>query len=219
MRRKIEMKNIAENKKAKSYLISGLILGVVLTVFLFGGIYFLATYFSDAQTKTDLSDGKPTAKSSPWIKLPSFSSVLASEITKVAFSTRSHFGPLVGSDESYTTSSAASFSNDGTALKSVGVKSYDTRKKQGSEGQKYQGVVSTEQFQKLTQTLGDKDFSNIKDSSEIISDTTSYTLIVSYSGITKTIKTSNTGKDTAEIKAILQAFETLKNQIDWEKIK
>ncbi len=135
-----------------------------------------------------------------------------------AFSTRSHYGPLVGSDESYTTSSAASFSNDGTALKSVGVKSYDTRKKQGSEGQKYQGFVSTEQFQKLAQTLGDNDFSNIKDSSEIISDTTSYTLIVSYSGKTKTIKTSNISKDTTEIKAILDAFETLKNQVDWKQV-
>ncbi len=163
----------------------------------------------------DSSDSEPAAKSSP----PKLNTVSASEITKAEFSTKYHYGPLVGSDESYTTSNAASFSNDGTALKSVGVKSYDTRKKQGSEGQKYQGVVSTEQFQKLAQTLGDNDFSNIKDSSEIIPDTTSHTLIVSYSGKTKTIKTSNTGKDTTEIKAILDAFETLKNQVGWKQVK
>lgn len=37
LRGKIEIKDIAENKKAKNYLISGLIVG---------GIYYLATYFS-----------------------------------------------------------------------------------------------------------------------------------------------------------------------------
>ncbi len=198
-------------KKPKNHLISGLILGVGLTVFLFGGIYFLATYFS--------SDGESAGKSSPWIKLPGFNPVSASEITSVAFSTRSHYGPLVGSDESYTTSSTASFANDGTALKSDGAKSYDTRKKQGSEGQQYQGVVSKEQFQKLAQTLADNDFSNLDDSTEHITDATDYVLTITYSGKTKTIKTSNMGKDTAEIKAILDAFETLKNQVDWQQVK
>lgn len=214
----VELKtNFSGNTKPKSHLISGLILGAVTTVFLLGGIYFLTTYFSDAQSKSVSSDGKPVEKSSPWIKLPGLNSVSASEIMTVAFSVRSHYGPLVGSDESYTTSGATSFSNDGTALKTSGVKSYDTRKKEGSEGQKFQGVVSKEQFQKLAQTLADNDFSNLEDSTERISDTTSYTLIVTYSGKTKTIMTSNTGKDTAEIKEILDAFESLKNQIDWKQ--
>jgi hypothetical protein len=44
-------------------------------------------------------------------------------------------------------------------------------------------------------------------------------LTVTYSGKTKTIKTSNIGKDTAEIKEILDAFEKLKNQVDWKEIK
>lgn len=166
-----------------------------------------------------MSDGKPAKNSSPWISLPKFNSVSASEITSVAFSTISHYGPLVGSDESYTTSSAASFSNDGTALKSDGVKSYDTRKKQGSEGQKHQGVVSGEQFQKLAQTLADNDFSNLEDSTERLTDSTDYVLTITYSGKTKTIKTSNMGKDTAEIKAILDAFETLKNLVNWKQVK
>ena len=37
LRGKIEIKDIAENKKAKNHLIAGLIVG---------GIYYLATYFS-----------------------------------------------------------------------------------------------------------------------------------------------------------------------------
>ena len=89
----------------------------------------------------------------------------------VAFSVRSHAGLLVGSDESYTTSGAVSFSNDGTALRFSGAINYDTGKKKGSEGQRFQSIVSKEQFQKLSQTLADNDFSNLEDSTERISDT------------------------------------------------
>lgn len=211
-------KSVSDNYERKSYLVFGLLTGVVLTIFVFAGLYFLTTYFSNSQSESVSTDGKPWVKSSPWIKLPSFNSVSASEITTVEFSVRSHFGPLMGSDESYTTSGATSFSNDGTALKSSGAKNYDTGKKQGSEGQKFQGVVSKEQFQKLAQTLANNDFSDLEDSTEHITDTTDYTLTVAYSGKTKTIMTSNIEKDTAEIKEILDAFESLKNQVDWKQI-
>lgn len=150
---------------------------------------------------------------------PKVISVPAAEITKAEFSVRSHVGPLVGSDESYTTSGGMSFSSDGTAFRFFGSKNYDTGKKQNEKGQKFQGVASAEQFQKFAQTLAENDFSNLEDSTERITDTTDYTLIITYAGKTKTIKTSNTGKDTAEVKAILDAFETLKNQIEWQEIK
>ena len=155
------------------------------------------------------SDGEPAAKSSP----PKLNSVPASEITKAERSTRHRAGPLVGSDKSYTTSSATSYSNDGTALRFFHLESYDIGKK------KYQGVVSGEQFQKLAQTLADNDFSNLQDSTEQITGTWDFMLTITYSGKTKSIITSKTGKNTAEVTAILQAFETLKNQLDWEEVK
>lgn len=162
-----------------------------------------------------LADGESKVKPSP----PKVISVPATEITKAEFFARRHIGSLIGSDESYTSSNGVSFSNDGTAYNYFGSKNYDTGKNQNEEGLKYQGVVSAEQFQKFAQILAENDFSNLEDSIERTTDATDYTLTITYSGKTKSIKTSNTGKDTAEIKAILDALESLKNQIDWIQIK
>ncbi len=201
-------------RNPKGRLLLGLVLGIGLTLILVGAAYVLTIYL----TSSPSTDGKPAAKSSPWIKLPGSKSVSASEITQVAFAVRSHAGPLVGSDESYTTSGATSFSSDGAAIKTTGAKSYDTGKKQAVDGQKYQGTVSAEQFRRLAEVLADNDFSNLGDSPDRITDTTEYTLIVTYSGKTKKIVTSNTGKDPDETKAILDAFESLVNQVEWKSM-
>lgn len=196
----------------KGRFFPGLVLGAGLTLFLGGAAYLLTIYLTSSVSTT----GAPSAKSSPWIRLPGSNSVSASEITQVVFSERSHAGPLVGSDESYTTSGATSFSSDGAAIKTTGAKIYDTGKKQGSGGQRYQAVISTDQFQRLAQVLVDNDFSKLGDSPDRITDTREYRLIVTYSGTTKTILTSNIGKDTDEVKAILDAFESLQSQVEWK---
>ncbi len=157
------------------------------------------------------SDGEPAAKSSP----PKLNSVPASEITKAEISSRNRGGP----DKDFANWSGVSFSNDGTAFRSFRSMSFATGNNESSEWQKYKGVASQEQFQKFAQTLADNDFSNLQDSTEQITGTWDFTLTITYSGKTKSIITSKTGKNTAEVKAILQAFETLKNQLDWEEVK
>ncbi len=176
------------------------------------GIFDDELYFEVLEFEViESSGGEPAEKSSP----PKLNLISASEITKAEFSDQSH----AGSDKGYANWSGVSFSNDGTAFRSFRSMSFATGNNESSELQKFQGVASQEQFQKLAQTLADNDFSNIKDSTEQITNKTDYMLTITYSGKTKSIRTSKTGKDTAEVEAILWAFETLKNQIDWEEVK
>ncbi len=164
----------------------------------------------------DPSDSEPAAKSSP----RKLNLISASEITKAEFSTKYHYGPLGDSDESNTSSGGVSFSRNGTAFRYYDARHYDTGKKQDTDGEKFQAVVSIEQFQNFAQTIADNDFSNLKDSTERTNNPIDYMLLtVTYAGKTKTIKANNSVKNTAEVKAILQAFETLKNQVDWKKVK
>jgi len=161
----------------------------------------------------DSSDSEPAEKSSP----PKLNLISASEITKAEFSTKYHYGPLGDSDESNTSSGGVSFSRNGTAFRYYDARHYDTGKKQDTDGEKFQAVVSIEQFQNFAQTIADNDFSNLKDSTERTNNPIDYMLLtVTYAGKTKTIKANNSVKNTAEVKAILQAFETLKNQVDWK---
>lgn len=152
---------------------------------------------------------KPEEKPSP----PKIISVPATEITKAEFSVRSREGP----NKNFKDHGGMSFSNDGTAFRSNPEINYEKDSNENSEWEKFEATISPEQFQKLAQTLAENDFSNLKDITEQSS--TDYILTVTYSGKIKSIKMSIVGKNTAEIKEILNAFETLKNQIDWKEIK
>jgi hypothetical protein len=196
--------------KPKTYLIIGSIIGAFLSALLVSG-YFLLDLSSIFNRSENSSESQPISK--PWIRLPA--SVSASDITKVTFTIQSHAGPLVGSDESFTTTNSVSFSSDETARKSSGRINYDTGRKKGSDGKNHKAVISKSQFERLAQTLIENDFSNETDSSEYITDTTISTLIVTYSGNTKQIRTSNTGKDSAAVTEILKAFRALENDVNW----
>jgi hypothetical protein len=152
---------------------------------------------------------KPAGKPSP----PKVISVPATEITKAETSVRSRDS----SSKAYKDFGGMSFSNDGTAFRSYPEINYEKDSNENSGWEKFEGTISPEQFQKLAQTLAENDFSNLKDITEQSS--TDYILNVTYSGKTKSIKMSIVGKNTDEIKEILNAFETLKNQIDWKEIK
>lgn len=104
--------------------------------------------------------------------------VSASEITEVTYQSREHFGPLVGSDESYTTLNLLTLSKDGTAQKITNLISYDTRKKQGLDGMQQKGTFPKEQFEKLAQILVENDFSNLEDTVEERSEMRRNTLII-----------------------------------------
>lgn len=166
-------------------------------------------YFEVLEFAIEESSGeKASEKPSP----PKIISVPAAEITKAEFSVRSR----EGSGNNFKDEGGMSFSKDGTAFRSYPKRNFEKDSDENLEWEKFQAVASQEQFQKLAQIIAENDFSNLKDITEQSS--TEYILTVTYSGKTKSIKMNLTGKNTAEIDEILQAFETLKNQLDWTKI-
>ena len=146
---------------------------------------------------------KSVDNSTPSIKIPS--SIAASEITEVTYQSRSHFGPVVGSDESYTSLNLLTLSKDGTAQKITNRISYDTGKKQGSGGTQQKGTFPKEQFEKLAQILVENDFSNAEDGFDERSNMRRNTLIIKYSGKTKEIVVGNT-RNSAQVDAIMSAI-------------
>ena len=166
-------------------------------------------YFEVLEFEIEASSGiKPAEKPSP----PKIISVPAEEITKAEFSVSSRDGDHGG----------MSFSKDGTAFRSYRSINFDANVNESNkkpEFEKYQAVTSEEQFKQLAHTLAENDFSNLKDTTERSPDQTDYVLTITYAGKTKSIKMSLTGKNTAEIQEILNAFEKLKNQLDWQEIK
>lgn len=167
-------------------------------------------YFEVLEFEIEASSGvKPTEKPLP----PKVISVPAEEITKAEFSVRSR----QGSGNNFKDEGGMSFSKDGTAFRSYREINFEKDSDENLKWEKFQAVASREQFQKLAQTLAENDFSNLKDITEQSS--TDYILTVTYSGKKKSIKMSITGKNIPEIKEILNAFEKLKNQLDWTEIK
>ena len=170
-------------------------------------LYFEVLGFEILEPTVEKTEEKPSP--------PKEISVPAAEITKAEFSTRSP----VGSGKTYRDEGGMIFSNDGTAFRSYREINYEKDSNEITEWEKFQGTVSPEQFQKFAQILAENDFSKLKDSTEQSKYPIEDILIVTYSGKTKSVNMSNIGKDTAEVKAIRQAFETLKNQIDWKQIE
>jgi hypothetical protein len=190
-----------------------LILGAVLTLFLLGGFYLFYNYFL-IKNETDSAE-KSNESSTPWIKLPGFNSVDAAEISQITFTSWQHHG-LLYSGDGYVESSNISFERGGIA-KRTDSKNYDDGKRL-DETTEYKAAISSEQFEQLAKSVVENDFFNQTDSTERISESDK-SLIIKYSGGQKEIKTSNIGKDTPEIKAILDEISNLKNQINWQAAK
>lgn len=189
-------------------LLTSLLTAFFLSVFFAAGLYFYLPQ------KTDLGSGgiaKQPEKSAPRSKL--LSSASASEISKITYSTWQHNG-LLYSGDGYIQSNQVTFSNDGTAVQNIS-KNYDDGKRT-DEILVSNASITAEQFQRLAETIVENDFLNEPDSIERISERDA-TLTVNYSGGVKAVKTGNIGKDTPEIKAILQVFDSLRNQINWKK--
>ncbi|MBA3633273.1 MAG: hypothetical protein H0W58_10780 [Acidobacteria bacterium] len=173
------------------------------------GLYFIFPKLLNE--KTDTSSPKETT-SEPKSRWKLWSSVPASEITKVVFSEWQHQGPLAAPGGSVV-SNAVGFSRDGTAFKTKTINYDDGRKEPPTN---YKGAISKEQFEKLAQVVAENDFLNEPDSTEIITESQT-ALTISYAGGEKKIITSNIGKDTLEAAVILRAFRNLESQIDWKE--
>ena len=207
----IELKReTVENKKPKNNLFIGLILGAVIMLFLLGGFYlFYSNFLSQNETS---SVGKSNPASSPWIKLPSFSSVDASEISEVTFYSWQHNGSLTSGD-GYVESHRVTFERTGNATQIVSL-NYDSGDKTDNSTT-YKASITNEQFNRLAQKLVENDFFDQTDSKERISESENV-LTVKYSGKEKEIKTSNVDRDTPEIKAILNEIIYVQSEVSWK---
>ena len=202
-----------QNKKPKNNLFTGLTLGAVLTLILLGGGFlFYKSYLSQNEISSDV---KIDPASSPWIKLPNFSSVDASEVSEVTFYSWRHNGSLTSGD-GYVESHRVTFLRDGNATQIVSL-NYDSGDKTDNSTT-YKASITNEQFNRLAQKLVENDFVNQADSKERISESENV-LTVKYSGKEKEIKTSNIGKDTPEIKAILNEIIYVQSELSWNAAK
>ncbi|CAN5860306.1 hypothetical protein BH20ACI4_BH20ACI4_14560 [soil metagenome] len=203
-------KETVGNKKPKSNLFTGLILGAVLTLFLFGGGFlFYSNFLSQNETS---SAGIQNPSSSPWIKLPSFSWVDASEISELTFYSWQHNGSLTSGD-GYVESNRITFERAGKATQTISV-NYDDGERTDNSAT-YKAVISDEQFQRLAKSVIKNDFFDQTDSTERISERENV-LKVRYSGKEKEIKTSNIERDTPEIKAILNEIIYIQSELSWK---
>lgn len=110
-----------------------------------------------------------------------------------------------------------SFSSDGKAVK-IGNESRVVKgAKVSTTPQRQTGTVTSEQFAALAEAFISNDFMNEPDSKTSTSLPTKFELTVKYSSGEKKIQTSNSGTDTPESAAMLQAFQNLENQIVWKE--
>lgn len=198
-----------ENKKSKKSLFIGLVLGAFMTTFVIGGLLLFLNVFQSQNE--NVSGGGQKSSSTPWIKLPGFSSVAASEITEVTFFSWQHSG-LLYSGEGSVQSERIIFRRDGSVTQ-IKEENFDDGKKTDKTTEK-SGNISPEQFQRLAESLVENDFFNQTDSTERISESDK-SLKIKYSGKEKEIKTSNVGKDTPEIKTTLDVITNLESHVNW----
>ena len=81
---------------------------------------------------------------------------------------------------------------------------------------KYEGHIGRDGFARLAEVMAENDFANEPDSTNIISLPIRVELTVTYGSNKKLIMASNTGQDTFEMKAMLQAIDRLAGQTDWQ---
>lgn len=208
--RTVEAKSeAAGTRRPKNNLLTGLVVGAAVTLFLLGGgLLFFSGLFSQKETG---SGGNANPQSSPWIKFPGFGSVDASEINEVAFSSWQHKG-LLTSGDGYVESHRVTFNRDGSAVQTVSI-NYDSGEREDVLTT-FKASVTNEQFQRLAQAVVKNDFFKQTDSPERISEGENV-LTVKYSGGEKQIKTSNIDRDTAEIKAVLNEISYMQAELRW----
>jgi len=190
-------------------LLTSFLTAFFLIIFIAVGLYFIFPKLLNEKTGTSLPKETTSEPKSRW-KL--WSSIPASKITKVVFGEWRHEGPLAAPG-GRVVSNAIGFSSDGNSFKTKTIHYDDGREEPPTE---YRGAISKEQFEKLAQVVAENDFSNEPNATGNRTESET-ALTIFYAGGEKKIITSDSGKDTLEVAAILREFENLKNQVDWKK--
>ena len=160
----------------------------------------------------------------PTPRVKTRSPVAATEITRIEFShsnstTRASAAQFFGNvnpNNFKTRSGNVSFSRDGKAVKFNNEESKINGVQVSTTPHLLTGSVTPEQFATLAEVFVENDFLNEPDSKTSTSLPINYTLTVFYSTGKEQIKTSNSGSDTPEAEAMLQAFKSLENQVSWK---
>lgn len=213
--------------KTKSALPTILLTSFFTALFLFlllaGGVYWLINYRA-----INIFQAEPSPKvnqTKPPPRLKTRSPVAASEITSIEYThsnstTRASAAQFFGNvnPNNFTTrSGSVSFSRDGKADKSNNELSNIDGVQVSTTPHLLTGNITSEQFATLAEVFVENDFLNEPDSKTSTSLPINYTLTVFYSTGKKQIKTSNSGNDTPEAEAMLQAFKNLENQVGWKQ--
>lgn len=112
---------------------------------------------------------------------------------------------------------SVSFSSDGKAVKVTSETGTVNGATVSPTPQRQIGIVTKEQFAALAEAFISNDFMNELDSKTSTSLPIKFELTVKYPSGEKKIQTSNSGKDTPESAAMLQAFQNLEKQIVWKE--
>lgn len=221
----------SRNSNLSTILLTSFATAAFLTVMFAGALYI---YFARADRQAPISDAAqpaltPKTDASRTPRKKSASPVSAAEITSVEFSAFEYLSPRANYPSGIQANRTTAYSNhsttktvfaaDGTALKSSTVVTYDAENKKSERTTRLEGTPAKEQFVRLAEVLVENDFLNEPDSREIITDSNSYALKITYVGGEKKIATSNVGRDTLETAAILRAFRELQNRVEWKTAK
>lgn len=211
----LTFENTAASSKQKSrfpvILLTSLLTSVFLVALAVGGWYF----WSRLAAENSAGQGGAT----PTPRLKTGSPLGTADLTEISLTSFRYEGLLYGGEKNRAVTSRVSFRADGIAFKIDGEINYENQKKVSETVRTFRGAISTEQFRELARTAIENDFLNEPDAADRRTDSTDYRLKIKYTGGEKEIITSNTGKDSPEIDAILRVFKKLQNQIEFTEVK
>jgi len=192
-------------------LLTSLLTSVFLVALAGGGWYFWSRFAAENPAGQD--GVKPTPR------LKTGSAVGTADLAEISFTSFRYEGLIYGGEKNRSVTSRVTFRADGNALKIDGEINYENQKMVGKTVRNFRGTITAEQFRELAETAVENDFLNEPDAADRITDATDYRLKIKYTGGEKEIITSNTGKDSPEIDAILQVIKNLQNQIEFTEVK
>jgi len=191
---------------------------IILTSF-FTAVFLLAgvgvVFYAYSVFQSDKSNGGISAKPTPAPLKNPVGAVPASEITKVEYVRWSHYGSM-SSGDGRVVSNRIGFSRELTGFK-IEENNYDSGDEKDRRVQ-FDTRIGTAHFEKLAEIVAERDFMNLPDSSNRISERDAY-LVVSYKGGEKKILTSNTGADIPQIDEILRTLTAIELGVDWKPAK
>lgn len=142
----------------------------------------------------------------------------AEKITSVSFSAWSHVGLLYPGPKDppgYVENSSVEFRRDLTAVRE---KKKDYDRDLPDETNAFSASLTAEQFAKLAEVCAQNDIFNEPNAANNRSEAGT-TLTIEYGGEKKSITTSNTGQNSAQVASVLAAIREMENTVKWSSVR